>query len=60
LDLDFWGKIKEFTLFFVNFFGINRLNTSDISSYVSLLITRKSEFGKCERNFAVIKLSSFT
>jgi hypothetical protein len=49
---------KSFTLFLVNTPGANRLNTSDISSYVSLLITRKREFCTCERNLAMRKLSS--
>jgi hypothetical protein len=53
-------QIKSFTLFLVNIPGANRLNTSDISSYVSLLITRKIEFGKWERNLATIKLSVVT
>ncbi len=42
-NISFQTTIK-FTLFFVNIAGANRLKTSGISSYVSLLITRNSEF----------------
>ena len=54
------SKMKFSTLFFGNIAGANRLKTNGISSYVSLLITRRSEFDKCERNLAAMKHSSVT